>query len=289
MSVENIILKNNILLKGRDSSNKEYSKIELPARAKDLTGKSFGDLVALFPIRIEENKRLYWLCFCSCGKIKAVLPANLISGKIKSCGCLRSKVTSQHITDINYTRKINLINQTFGFLKVLEEDKEKTIEKSLNNKYTRHYWKCKCLLCGEVESVRADSLVSKQKVCCLNCASYSSQGEKEIYELLIKNNLSFVRQKTFPSCKLPSGWLAKFDFYIQDKVLVEFDGIQHFRETPNPYFNYKKIKESDSLKNQWCFQNNIPLIRIPYTKLGEITLQDLNPDETTFLVKGDDI
>ena len=55
MSVENIILKNNILLNGRDSSNKEYSKIELPARAKDLTGKSFGDLVTLFPIRIKEN------------------------------------------------------------------------------------------------------------------------------------------------------------------------------------------------------------------------------------------
>lgn len=280
---ENIILET-----GMDCSNQEYYKIKLPPRAQDLTKEIFGNLTALFPVRLQKNKRLYWLCLCSCGKIKAILPANLVTNKIKSCGCLRSKTTSKHITKLNQTKKINLIDQTFGFLEVIEEDREKTFEKSYNGKYTRYYWKCKCHICNNIESVRTDLLVEGLKICCSNCAKYSSQGETEIFELLTSNHIPFIRQKTFSSCRLPSGWLAKFDFWINETVLVEFDGIQHFEETKNPNFNYEKIQESDLIKNKWCLENKIPLIRIPYFKLGKITLQDLDPKTTFFLVKGGD-
>lgn len=274
--------------KGFDCSNKQYYKILLPKRAENLQGKTFGDLIALFPVRTYENKRLYWLCKCKCGNIKIVLSTNLVTNKIKSCGCLRSKTTKEHITNINRLRRINLIGETYGFLQVIELDEEKTKEKSNNGKYIHYYWKCKCSLCGNIESVRSDSLTENLKTCCSNCSSNSSQGEKEIFEILTKNNISFTRQKVFDDCRLPSGWPAKFDFYINQKVLVEFDGIQHYRKSPIPYFDYEKIHQSDLIKNNWCIKNNIPLIRIPYYKLGKITLEDLTPEKTKFLIKEGD-
>ena len=47
----------------------------------------------------------------------------------------------------------------------------------------------------------------------------------EIEKILIKNNLSFEKQKTFEKCRFPdSNYLAKFDFYVENKYLIEFDG-----------------------------------------------------------------
>lgn len=52
-----------------------------------VTGKRYGRLVALEEIR--KNNRLAYLCECDCGELKLVLKSNLVSGKIRSCGCLR--------------------------------------------------------------------------------------------------------------------------------------------------------------------------------------------------------
>ena len=58
----------------------------------DLTGKRFGRLVALSPYR--KDGIFYWKCKCDCGKYHDVLAGHLTSGKILSCGCLRSDVSS---------------------------------------------------------------------------------------------------------------------------------------------------------------------------------------------------
>lgn len=47
----------------------------------------------------------------------------------------------------------------------------------------------------------------------------------------------------------------------------------------------KITQKSDKIKNRWCKNNNIPLIRIPYTH-KEITLNDLLLETTTFLING---
>jgi len=35
-----------------------------------------------------------WFCFCDCGEITEVATSNLLSGKTKSCGCLRSEMVA---------------------------------------------------------------------------------------------------------------------------------------------------------------------------------------------------
>jgi len=38
------------------------------------------------------------------------------------------------------------------------------------------------------------------------------------------------------------------------------------------------------IKNQWCKENNIPLIRIPYTHLKDLQIKDLMLETTKFLI-----
>jgi hypothetical protein len=37
----------------------------------------------------------------------------------------------------------------------------------------------------------------------------------------------------------------------------------------------KNTQIRDSIKNQWCKDNNIKLIRIPYIKYNDLTINDL--------------
>ena len=49
------------------------------------------------------------------------------------------------------------------------------------------------------------------------------------------------------------------------------------------------IKRRDETKNNYCFSNNIPLIRIPYYKLDTLKLKDLEITTTDFIVKRSDV
>ena len=48
---------------------------------------------------------------------------------------------------------------------------------------------------------------------------------------------------------------------------------------------FKKTQEHDKYKNQWCKNNNIPLIRIPYTHLKDLCLEDLLLETSKFIYK----
>lgn len=64
--------------------------------------------------------------------------------------------------------------------------------------------------------------------------------------------------------------------------MIEYDGIQHFKYTNkgwNTKEHFEKTQKSDKIKNKYALTHNIPLVRIPYTKLGKITLEDLLGDE----------
>ena len=37
----------------------------------------------------------------------------------------------------------------------------------------------------------------------------------------------------------------------------------------------QKIQKRDAFKDKWCKENNISLIRIPYTKFDSLTINDL--------------
>ena len=92
-----------------------------------------------------------------------------------------------------------------------------------------------------------------------------SKGEKMITSLLIEHNIKYEYQKTFFELKNINNLF--FDFYLPGlNICIEFDGEQHFR--PIEYWGgeklFKELQLRDKLKNEYCVNNNISLIRIRY-------------------------
>ena len=84
------------------------------------------------------------------------------------------------------------------------------------------------------------------------------------------NNINFSKEYTFNDLK--DKHLLRFDFAIFDNNdnllhLVEYDGDQHFithNSGWNNQENLKKIQIRDTLKNEYCKEKGIKLIRIRY-------------------------
>jgi len=65
-------------------------------RRRSLFNERFGRLLVISPrSRSMRGRTYYWLCRCDCGKVKLIWGCNLIYGRVKSCGCLRSELWMQ--------------------------------------------------------------------------------------------------------------------------------------------------------------------------------------------------
>lgn len=102
---------------------------------------------------------------------------------------------------------------------------------------------------------------------CPKCSE--SKGERKIRQFLERKNICFERQKRFDGCRDKN--LLSYDFFIPIKnVLIEYDGMQHFKKSKGKVFDYEKIKLHDQIKSDYAENNGYGLIRIPYTKLNNI-------------------
>ncbi len=64
----------------------------LTPRMKDLTGKKFGRLTALYPTNKRDRKgSVVWMCECTCGNRIEVTTDLLQNGIYQSCGCLKKE------------------------------------------------------------------------------------------------------------------------------------------------------------------------------------------------------
>lgn len=232
---------------------------------------NIGDKVGYWTIlgldeeKTEAKHRTYWICKCDCenGTIQSVRQDNLKTSSCNKCG--RNKL-------------VDLTGKTFHYWKVMYQAPSR-------NGHT--YWHCKCDCALETER-DVDAYKLKRGISTSCGCDFSSKGEKIIEYILNKNNISYEKEKIFPTCKLSQKGIARFDFYVDNKYLIEFDGEQHFilRESGwNDPEKLKRTQERDVLKNQWCRDNNIPLIRIPYTHLEDLCIEDLLLETSKFIVK----
>lgn len=104
---------------------------------------------------------------------------------------------------------------------------------------------------------------------CPKCST--SKGELKIQEILKKYNIDFVPQKTFEDCK--NKYKLRFDIYLPKlNTCIEYDGPQHQKEIK--FFggnkNLLKYKINDNIKNLYCINNNIKLLRINYLQEDNI-------------------
>lgn len=125
--------------------------------------------------------------------------------------------------------------------------------------------------CGTISKIRPYHFITTGVRC--TCIT-ESKGEKVIREWFKENNIKFKEQYRFKDCKGTEKRLP-FDFAIFNNnslfCLVEFDGIQHF----TPKFgqeSFEATKRNDNIKNDYCKQNNIYLIRIKYNRSLKIEI-----------------
>lgn len=215
----------------------------------------------------SKTYKIYWKCQCSCpDKTITYVPTDkLISGHTRSCGCL-----TWH----------NLLGQAFGKLTVIEKTEQNSNDGSV-------IWKCQCSCENKtVIEVPSTKLISGQIFHC-GCEKDMSVGENTIALILTENHIPFQREKVFKELRYENGSYPRFDFYVNNKYIIEFDGEQHFNSRENGWFNKEyvlAIQAKDSYKNNWCKENNIPIIRIPYTKLNTLSFTDLVPETSEFLI-----
>ena len=109
---------------------------------------------------------------------------------------------------------------------------------------------------------------------CDDCYRKESIGERRIRQYLERHCIPYIPEAWFHDCRdikpLP------FDFYLnENNTIIEFDGKQHFYDGKKFFHNtydYEITKRHDKIKNKYCEDNSINLIRIPYWKLNEIDI-----------------
>ena len=247
---------------------------------ENIANNKYGRLTVINP-NIKEGKYYFALCKCDCGNTKIVRRDHLVSGAVQSCGCLHrengrelGKARYEFIAGAN---RIDIKNKRFGKLTAIELLKE-------GDRTHSEVWLCKCD-CGAYQEVLKNNLL-RNHTC--SCGCINSSLEVETAKLLSDNGIKFTKNKTFSDCKFEqSGALARFDFYVEDRYVIECDGQQHIKENWQMFgVPSSEIKKKDAFKNKWCFDKGIPIIRIPYTQKGKLEIFDLKPETSKYLLKG---
>jgi hypothetical protein len=85
---------------------------------KNRQAQRFGKLTVLKPVGKSKCGHILWQCVCDCGRITTVKSANLTTGNVKSCGCLRKR-TGPKSPNWNPNRTTeNRIHSHFGIAQV---------------------------------------------------------------------------------------------------------------------------------------------------------------------------
>lgn len=104
---------------------------------------------------------------------------------------------------------------------------------------------------------------------CVKCDEY--RFNSKLSKFLNKLELNFSKQYHFEDCR--ERFALPFDFYIRYcNILIEYDGLHKFE--PNLFgindFELSKIKQRDRIKNDYCEEKYINLIRIRYDEISTL-------------------
>lgn len=196
---------------------------------------------------------------CNSGHIYSRVPSN----HLKGIGC---PVCSQEIKQKNVKKTIE---------EYYKECSGKNIDMPIENIYLGKATKLKHICTNNHIYLQTPNNHLNSHGCPI-CRT--SKGETIIFNYLKERNISFEKEKTFDGCIGRNNNKLKFDFYLKNyNLCIEFDGEQHFhvwrfKNIDEANEKLKRVQETDYIKNKYCMDNNIDLIRIPYTKINQIEI-----------------
>lgn len=182
---------------------------------------------------------------------------------IKHCcnKCIGKKIIENKI------KKGNSLANKYPNLIKYWSNKNKELPSNVSYGSNKKFW-FKCKYGHEFLS----KLPEKGKFRCKYCNSIS-EGERLVSNILNKKKIKFKQQYSFPDLLSENDNPLKFDFAIFYKdnlhYLIEYDGEQHYKSIYGED-NLEITKYRDNLKNIYCKNNNIKLIRIPFWEFDNI-------------------
>lgn len=204
----------------------------------------------------------------SCGNIFTTSLSSIVNsgGRCIECGVIYN-TSLQLLSKEEVEMRINSVNDNVLL------NPEDYVGNSVNNLEIQ----CKC---GNIYHTSLANFEYNQTNRCGACSQRTSKGELQIMKFLDFYKIPYEVEYKFDDCKdikpLP------FDFYLQQfNCCIEFDGQHHFYPIYDNESYYRTIRH-DQIKNEYCFNNGIRLIRIPYwegNQIDKILKQELNlPD-----------
>lgn len=252
----------------------QQKQITSKNRFHDEVGNKYGRLTVLARgenyVSPSGSRQTTWKCQCDCGNIVTVHASSLRRGATLSCGCYRFEQISNRSND-------QYLGQTFHYITVLART-----DKQLAS--GERVWKCRCNLCNSECFISTGKLKTQISCGCLK----DSYGVTIIKMLLYQSQLTFETEKTFDDCILSSGKKARFDFYVNNSYIIEFDGQQHYFASSSGWNTKEQLERTqkrDREKDAWCQRKKIPIIRIPYWAVENLSIADLQLN-SQFLVQG---
>ena len=234
-------------------------------------GEKYEKLTVIEKVKDEGCYKI--LCLCDCGKLTTVRRADLIAGRVRSCGCLQRETVSQ------IARKPIEIGTKFGELTVIKE-------LGTSDRGLLYLVRCSC---GKEYEITGSRLREGR----ISCGHLASKAEYIITNILKDKKIMFIPQWDEDTFRLSSGRKCRFDFAIfknkDDKTptfFIEYNGQQHYLFYNSGWSNeenYNLTIQRDAEKAALCKQHNIPLEVIPYTEfdnLESIITSLLNKYET---------
>lgn len=199
---------------------------------------------ALTPIQLKHNK---------CGNIFNMAPNDFLKGqRCPSCYGTPKKTTNQFKKEVKH-----LYGNEYIVLSQYKGNKEKI--------------KMKHNLCGYIWETTPNTFL--KGTLCPKCAVIS-KGELKIRRYLRKHNIDFKEQFIIDKCRYKKPLPFDFAIFKNNKLefLIEYNGEQHFKPMrfKNAKKKFKETIRNDKIKREYCKNNNIKLIEIPYTQFKNI-------------------
>ena len=197
---------------------------------------------------------------CSCGNIFSTQWNSVVNAGVTKCKeCIAKKQATARRLKIEDVRQRTSEMSTCELI----SDEYISAHKSL-------IFKCEC---GNIFKRSWANFTNKDKRLCSSCIKKHSAMERIAIDTLKEIGLEYVTQHWFDDCRYK--YPLPFDLYIPSfNTCIELDGEHHFK--PIEHFGgeemFKIQQERDRIKNEYCEENNIQLVRIPYWEKNNINI-----------------
>lgn len=212
----------------------------------------YGNDIKILSKFISMYEQIEYVCNI-CGYKGKIAPSTLLHGK-NNYGCSKCKLK-------NSTKKLYYTNPNLAKLLVNIEDAYKYARTSK----VKVDWKCD--KCGTISN-KGINTVTLNGLSCSGCSDGISIQNKFMFNILKQSSIMFDNEISFDWARFEFKdyiYNPKYDFYIEfnnRKIIIELDGVFHYKQYPNSKLTIDDIRFIDNRKNELAIKNGYEIYRV---------------------------